>query len=273
MVSEGAPREQAIALARNLHPRRATRATRARRPVVAALPAPLQFLVLAVAAWMNAEQAAVIDYLRAELRSVLESTGRKQVRLTATGRRRIATAAMKISRRVLAQVASVANPDTILRWYRELVAAKYDGAKKRLPGRPRRAAEIRRLIVTMAMENGKWGYTRIRGALRNLGHEIGRNTIKRVLREEGLDPAPERGRQTPWASFIEEHLGAIAAADFFNVEVLTWKGLVRFYVFFVIDIATRKVEIAGISRSPDGLWMDQIARNLVDVDDGFLLGA
>ena len=112
----------------------------------------------------------------------------------------------------------------------------------------------------------------MRGALKNVGYEVGRNTIKRILKEQGIEPAPLRRRQYSWATFIKAHLSAISAADFFTVEVLSWAGLVRYHVFFVMDLASRRVEIAGISRCPDGLWMEQVARNLLDAGDGFLLG-
>jgi putative transposase len=116
------------------------------------------------------------------------------------------------------------------------------------------------------------GYTRLRGALKNVGYTVGRNTIKRILKEQGIEPAPLRRRQYSWATFIKVHLSAITAADFFTVEVLSWVGLVRYHVFFVMDLASRRVEIGGISRSPDGMWMEQVARNLLDAEDGFLLG-
>ena len=123
-------------------------------------------------------------------------------------------------------------PDTILRWYRELIADKYDGTARRGSGRPRTASSVRELVVSFAAENPSWGYTRIRGAVRNLGHVLGRNTIKRSLLEHGLEPAPARGKRMPWKTFLKAHLGAIAAADFFTVEVLTLAGLVRYFVLF-----------------------------------------
>jgi transposase InsO family protein len=123
----------------------------------------------------------------------------------------------------------------------------------------------------MAKENSTWGYTRIRGALFNLGHEIGRNTIKRILLEAGIDPAPERSKRTSWSAFLRAHWGAIAAMDFFTVEAVTWAGLVRFHVLFVIDLATRRVEIVGITEQPHEAYMKQMARNLTDAIDGFLL--
>ena len=98
----------------------------------------------------------------------------------------------------------------------------------RKPGRPKTAAEIEQLILRMARDNARWGYTRIRGALRNLGHKIGRNTIKRILFDHGIDPAPLR--KMSWETFLKAHWGAIAATDFFSVEVLTATGLVRYFV-------------------------------------------
>jgi transposase InsO family protein len=126
------------------------------------------------------------------------------------------------------------------------------------------------LLVTMAGSNPTWGYTRLRGALRHLGHEIGRNTIKRILQDHGIVPAPERGKQTTWKTFIKAHLGQMAEADFFTVEALTWWGPVRYFVFFIIDIETRRVEIANVSHQPHQELMNQIARNLVDDEEGVL---
>ena len=107
--------------------------------------------------------------------------------------------------------------------YRRLIAQKYDGSKTRKAGRPKAAAEIEQLILRMARDNAGWGYTRIRRALRNLGHKIGRNTIKRILFENGIDPASLRIMS--WETFLKAHWGAIAATDFFSVEVLTRVGL------------------------------------------------
>jgi transposase InsO family protein len=116
--------------------------------------------------------------------------------------------------------------------------------------------------------NPRWGYTRIRGALMNLGYEVGRNMIKRVLAENGIDPVG--CRPIAWKTFLRAHWGAIAATDFFTVEVVTWRGLVRYFVLFVIDLKSRRVEIAGITAMPNGEWMRQVARNLVDCEEGFL---
>jgi hypothetical protein len=102
----------------------------------------------------------------------------------------------------------------------------------------------------MADENPTWGYTRIRGGLKSLGHEVARNTLKAILRDHGIAPAPERGPKTPWKTFLAAHWDALTAADSFTVEVLTFGGLVRYSVFFVMKLKTRAVEIAGITCQP-----------------------
>jgi len=230
----------------------------------------LQFLLFTFAGWVNRHQQAVIEYLQAENQALREQLGKKRIRWTDAQRRRLAEKAKSIGRAALHQLGTVVTPDTLLHWYRQLVAAKYDGSKQRGPGRPPTKLDIVSLVVRMAKENPSWGYTRLRGALFNLRHEVARNTIKNILPAHGLEPAPERGRHTSWHTFIKSHFGAIAGADFFTVEVLRGFGLVRYCVFFVIDIATRRVHIAGITSQPSEAWMKQIARNLTDYVDGFL---
>ncbi len=124
----------------------------------------------------------------------------------------------------------------------------------------------------MAEGNPTWGYTRIRDAMGNLGHEIGRTTVQKILKENGIEPTSERGKRTTWKAFLESHWEALAACDFFTIEVLTLGGMIRYQVFFVMELATRRVEIAGIVHRPHGEWMIQLARNLVDCVDGFLKG-
>ena len=166
----------------------------------------------------------------------------------------------------------IVTPSALLRWYRSLIARKYDGSGRRGPGRPRKAALIRDLVLRMASANPSWGYTRIRDAIGNLGSEIGRSTVQKILKEHGMDSAPERSKRSSWKTFLASHWDALAACDFFTVEVLTFSGLIRYYVFFVIELQTRRVEIAGIVHQPYGDWMMQVARNLLDCEEGFLLG-
>jgi putative transposase len=99
---------------------------------------------------------------------------------------------------------------------------------------------------------------------------VGRGTIANTLREQGIDPAPERGKHTSWSTFLKAHWECVAATDFFTVEVCTVRGLVTFYVLFFLDLASRTVKIAGVTRNPADAWMTQIARNLTDPEEGFL---
>ena len=133
-------------------------------------------------------------------------------------------------------------------------------------------AEIRALIVRMATDNRGWGYTRIQGALANLDHDVSRGTIATVLREHGLEPAPERVKKTTWTEFLKTHWDVLAATDFFTIDVWTGRGLTRFAVLFIIELATRRVEIAGIVSEPDSAWMTQVSRNVTDASDGCLTG-
>ena len=231
---------------------------------------PLRFLVLMMAGWMNRKQQDVIAYLQEENRVLREQQGGKRLRFTDAQRRRLAAKAKSVGRQQLLAFASIAQPDTLLRWYRLLIARKYDGSKRRSPGRPRVMETIRQLVVTMAQEN-RWGYRRIVGEMKKLGHEVSRSTVRRILKEHGIEPAPER--PTTWKAFLSSHWGAICAMDFFTVEVLTMTGLVRHYVLFAIDLKSRRVEIAGIVEQPYAAWMRQVARNLTDACDGFLRNA
>ena len=234
------------------------------------MPHALHFLVLALAGWVTRHQEDRIDYLREENRVLREHLGPRPLRLTDAQRRRLAVRGQKLGRRILSQMAGIVTPDTILRWHRRLIAQQYDGSARRRRGRPMTPRAVAELVVRMAGENPTWGYTRIRGALANLGHHIARNTVKRILHDHGIVPAPERNQRTPWKTFLQTHWEGLAAADLFTVEVLTLAGLRRYFVFFVIELKTRRGHIAGIHPQPDGQWMEQMARNLTDPVDGFL---
>ena len=130
----------------------------------------------------------------------------------------MAVKAQKLGRRVLHELATLVTPETLLAWQRTLIARKYDGSQQRGPGRPRTPNEIQQLVVRMATENRDWGYRRIQGALANLGHEVARGTIANILKEHGLEPAPERNRKTTWKEFLARHREVIVAADFFTIE-------------------------------------------------------
>jgi transposase InsO family protein len=209
----------------------------------------------------------VVAYLIEENRLLRRQLGTRRLRLTDDDRRRLAARAYQVGRRALREIATIATPDTLLRWHRQLIAQKWTYGRK--AGRRGVLLEIRRLVVRMAEENPTWGYTRIQGALKNVGHRVGRSTIRRILKATGLPPVPQR--PTSWHAFIKTHWGVIAAADFFTTEVWTWRGLVTYYTVFVLDLASRRVHILGSTPHPSDVFMGQIVR-LVTAEDGVLIG-
>ena len=229
---------------------------------------PLKLLLITFAGFVNRDQSRLIAYLLEENRVFRELQGKKRLRLTDDQRRRLAAKGKPLGRRLLDKVAGIVTPDTILRWHRQLIAAHHTYPHKKRVGRPGLMKSIRELIVRMATDNSGWGYLRIRGELKKVGHRVAKTTIATTLKNNGIPPSPDR--PTTWKSFLKSHADVIAAADFFTVDVWTKRGLVTHYVFFVIHHATRMVEIAGITANPDGNFMAQVARNLTDQVDGFL---
>jgi transposase len=156
------------------------------------------------------------------------------------------------------------SPGTVLRWHRELIARRWT-YPHRGPGRPATAAEIRVLVVRLARENPGWGYRRIHGELVGLGIKLAASTVWTILREAGIEPAPNR-LETSWAEFLRAQAASILECDFLTVDTLFLK---RFYVLFFIEVATRRVRVAGVTTNPDRAWVTQQARNLLmqlDVD-------
>jgi transposase InsO family protein len=233
---------------------------------------PWQLFLIILAGWINRHQQVVIEYLQTENRVLREKLGRKRLLLSDDQRRRLAIKGKVLGRRVLQELATIVTPDTILRWHRELVAAKWDYSKRRKNvGRPPVSQEVVDLVLLMARENPAWGYNRIQGALANIGHAISDSTVGSILRTHGIDPAPDRRQQTTWKSFLKAHWDVLAAIDFTTIEVWTKGGLTIFYLLFVMEVATRRVYFAGCTPNPDDVWMMQAARILTDVTDGFLL--
>jgi transposase InsO family protein len=229
---------------------------------------PLQLLLLTFSGLINRRQQEVIEYLIEENRVLREQLKGRKLRLNDDQRRRLAEKGKKLGRRLLSQVITIVTPDTLLRWHRELIRAKWTYNKR--VGRPGVMKVIRKLIVRMAKENSSWGYCRIQGALRNLGHRVAKSTIAKVLKEHGIKPAHDR--PMAWKTFLKAHWGEVVGADFFTTEVWTSRGLVTFYTVFLIDLKTRRACIAGSTPNPGDEFMRQLARNLTDVVDGFLLG-
>ena len=169
------------------------------------------------AGWLQRQQAATIDYLKVENRMLRERLGGRRIIFTDAGRRQLAEKAKALGRKGLHQLGTIVTPETLLRWHRELVARKWRFIERRRPGRPRTRRELAALVVRMATENRTWGYTRIQGAMANLGHRLGRGTIRSILKDRGIEPAPERGKAMSWSVFLKAHWKALAASDFFSV--------------------------------------------------------
>ena len=176
----------------------------------------------------------------AENRVLRSRLGRRRALLTDAERRTLSTLAKEISSKALRDLDPPVSAATLLRWRRELIARKWTLLKRRRPGRPRTKFDVEQLVVRMAHENPRWAYRRIHGALINLDIKVGRGTIRRILKDHLIEPASARDRRVPWSVFLKAHWKAIAASDFFAVEVWSWRGLVTHYILFVLDLATRR---------------------------------
>jgi hypothetical protein len=229
---------------------------------------PFHIMVALLCGWLQTEQQDVIAFLREENRVLRSRLAGQRLRLNDSERRRLGELGHRLGRQLLASVVTIVTPDTILRWHRELVARKWtyrnDGGR-----RAGLRARIHALVVRMATENPTWGYTRILGALRNLGHHVGRSTIARMLKAAGIPPSRER--PMTWRTFVRAHWPALVAADFFTTEVWTARGLVTYYTAFVIELQTRRVQVLGSTLHPDNDFVVQAIRGLL-AETGSLLG-
>jgi transposase InsO family protein len=236
------------------------------------VPPLLSFLLMVVSGWVYRHQLIVIEFLQTENRLLKERLRGKRIRFTDAERALLERKAKAVGRKALLKLDTIVSPDTLLRWHRRLVAQKWNFAHRHGPGRPGIMREITELIIRMAQENPKWGYTRIQGALANLRHNVGRGTVANVLDRNGIEPAPERSKRARWSTFLKAHWKMLAASDFLTVEVWTGRGLVTYYLMFVISLADRVVEVLGTTACPDEAWMLQLGRTLIDSESGALRG-
>jgi hypothetical protein len=226
---------------------------------------PLQILLAALLGWLERDQRDVMRSSAKRTERSRRSWAAGGFRLNDDQRRRLAVPGWRLGRGMLREVATLVTPDTLLRWHRDLIAQKWTYARQR-PGRPGVLVEIRRLVVRMATDNPSWGYTRIQGALKNLGHRVARSTIASVLKAEGIPPSRER--PTTWHTVLRAHWPALVPADFFTTEVWTVHGLVTYYTVFAIELQSRRVHIGGSTRHPDEAFVVPAMRHLTDGFDG-----
>jgi hypothetical protein len=224
------------------------------------LPLAMQFIIAMVAYAINERMARRLEYVQEEVRVLREAlaaaTGKTRIAFTPEQRRRLALKGKVLTPQEREGCCQIVRPSTILAWFRQLAARKYDGSgQRRRPGRPRKPDDIRDLVIRLANENLGWGYTKIPDALRGLKIDIGRSTVASILAEAGIEPAPERGRRRTWKQFLKSHWQTLYACDFFAVETLRAFGTVRVMVFFVMELRSRAVQIAGARVDPDGRWM------------------
>ena len=212
------------------------------------------------------------EYLAAE-NEILKSKLDKPLQLNNYERIRLAKIGKRVGLKALREIACIVKPETIMEWFRRLVARKFDGSKfRKNAGRPKTDYKLESLILKFAEENPSWGYDRIVGALSNLGYKVSDQTVGNILKKNGIPTVPNRTQNTTWSKFIKDHQDVLAACDFFTTEVITPVGLITYYVLFFIHIGSRKVYSAGITPHPNEQWMNQIARNVTMEGWGFLTG-
>lgn len=210
------------------------------------------------------------EYLVPENR-ILRNQIPGRMRLTDGERTTLAALGKRLEKQALAAVMSVVKPETLLAWHRRLIAKKFDGSQHRpYLGRPRCHQEVEDFVVQCAKENRTWGYDRIVGAMKNVGYTVSDQTVGNILKRHDLPPAPERKKTTIWREFIRTHRDLFVGTDFFTTEVWTRGGLVTYYILFFIQVASRRVHIAGMTPHPNEPWMTQIARNATMTEWGFL---
>jgi putative transposase len=199
---------------------------------------PWQLLFAILSCWVHRRQQQIIEFQNTEIMSLMQSQGKKRILLTDDQRRLLAVKGKSLGRKTLRELTTIVTLDKILRWHRQLVAQKWDYSdrRKKKPGRPR----VRQIIVDLALrfarENPTWGYDKIQGALANLGYRISDTTVENILKTNGVEPAPDRQRTESWSTFLKSHWDVLAAIDFTTIEVWTKRGLVTYYLLFVIEL-------------------------------------
>ena len=223
------------------------------------------FAVLRLLPTSNRDKDVEILALRHQITVLERQLGKEKVRFHARDRAFLAALLHRLPRDVLRRVRLLVRPDTVLRWHRDLLARRHAArSRPKRPGRPRTVHSMRALVLRLARENPNWGYRRLHGELLVLGIKVAASTVWEILREAGIDPAPERSCST-WAGFLRSQADALLACDF--LETVTLTGA-RMYVLAVIEHASRRIHILGAAPHPSTAWVVQAAKDLVmDVED------
>lgn len=211
------------------------------------------------------DKDAEILALRHQLAVLQRQLGERRVRFEPADRALLGALLHRLPRPSLHRLRLLVRPDTILRWHRDLLARRHAAASRpRQRGRPRTVRSIRALLLRLVRDNPSWGYRRVHGELLTLGITVAASTVWEILREAGIDPAPDRAATT-WTQFLRSQAEALLAADF--IETITLTGT-RMYVLAVIEHASRRIRILGATAHPTAAWVTQAARNLVmDLQD------
>jgi putative transposase len=223
------------------------------------------FAVLRLLPMSDRDKDTEILALRHQITVLERQLGGERVRFFPSDRVFMAALLHRLPLEALRRIRLVVRPDTVLRWHRDLVARRHAArSRPKHPGRPRTVRSIRLLILRLARENPGWGYRRIHGELLVLGVTVAASTVWEILKEAGIDPAPERAAGT-WADFLRSQADALLACDF--LETVTLSGA-RMYVFAMIEHAGRRIRILGATAHPTATWVTQAAKNLVmDLED------
>ncbi len=223
------------------------------------------FAVLRLLPTSNRDKDVEILALRHQITVLERQLGKEKVRFHARDRAFLAALLHRLPRDVLRRVRLLVRPGTVLRWHRDLLARRHAArSRPKRPGRPRTVHSMRALVLRLARENPNWGYRRLHGELLVLGIKVAASTVWEILREAGIDPAPERSCST-WAGFLRSQADALLACDF--LETVTLTGA-RMYVLAVIEHASRRIHILGAAPHPSTAWVVQAAKDLVmDVED------
>ena len=223
------------------------------------------FAVLRLLPTRDREKDIEILALRHQINVLQRQLGATRPRFDPADRAFLAALLAPLPRHTLRRLQLIIRPDTVLRWHRDLVRQRHaERSRRKRPGRPRTVASIRRLVLRLVHENPAWGYRRVHGELATLGIKVAASTVWQILKDAGIDPAPDRATTT-WAAFLSSQAQGILACDF--LETVTLSGQ-RQYILALIEHATRRIRILGTTAHPTAAWVAQAARNLVmDLQD------